>query len=244
MIALELAGWPLAAGLSAVAAIGATELRRRAELVARACHEVRGPLGAARLALAAMERRGEADPARVAGLDLELRRAGLALDDLAAARRGARAPEVAAPVELAVLLEEQRFVWGAMARAFGGELVVEDTSGAWVHADRLRLAQALGNLVANAVEHGRGRIALTARPAGPGAVRVEVADEGDGLPAALGDLTRRARGGRGLRGRGLAIADEVARAHGGRLETAPSARGARLVLELPALPAGAARGAR
>ncbi len=237
MIALELAGWPLAAGLSALAALGATELRRRAELVARACHEVRGPLGAARLALAAMERRGEADPARVAGLDLELRRAGLALDDLAAARRGARAAEVRAPVELAALLEEQRFVWSAMARAFGGELVVEDASGAWVHGDRLRLAQALGNLVANAVEHGRGTIALRASAPGPGAVRVEVRDEGAGLPAPLGELTRRARGGRGARGRGLAIADEVARAHGGRLAAGPSERGARLVLELPALEA-------
>jgi signal transduction histidine kinase len=131
-----------------------------------------------------------------------------------------------------------------MARAFGGELVVDDASGAWVHGDRLRLAQAIGNLVANAVEHGRGRITLTARPAGAGRVRVEVADEGAGLPVALGDLTRRARGGRGARGRGLAIAAEVARSHGGRLETAPSARGARLVLELPALGAGAARGAR
>ncbi len=244
MTALELAGWPLALGLSALGLVAATELRRRAELVARACHEVRGPLGAARLALAAMERRGEAHPARVAGLDLELRRAGLALDDLAAARRGARsAPRVAEPVELAALLEEQRFVWSAMARAFGGELVVEDASGAWVEGDRLRLAQALGNLVANAVEHGRGRIALTARADGA-TVRVEVADEGGGLPAPLAELTRRARGGRGARGRGLAIAAEVARAHGGRLETAPASRGARLVLELPALAARAARGAR
>jgi len=244
VIALELAGWPLAAALSVLAAVGVTELRRRAELVARAAHEVRGPLGAARLALAAMERRGEADPARVAELDLELRRAGLALDDLAAARRGSRPAAQFAPVELAALLEEQRFVWSAMARAFGGELVVEETSGAWVHGDRLRLAQAIGNLVANAVEHGRGRITLSARSAGPRAVRVEVADEGDGLPGALGELTRRARGGRGARGRGLAIAGEVARAHGGTLGTAPSARGARLVLELPRLEARAWRRVR
>jgi hypothetical protein len=48
------------------------------------------------------------------------------------------------------------------------------------------------------------------------------------------ELTRRARAGRGPRGRGLAIAVAIAADHGGRLRSAPSLRGARLVLELPA----------
>ncbi len=49
----------------------------------------------------------------------------------------------------------------------------------------------------------------------------------------MSELIRRPRGGRGARGRGLAIASAVAESHGGRLAAAPSERGARLVLELP-----------
>ena len=98
--------------------------------------------------------------------------------------------------------------------------------------DRARLAQATGNLIANAIEHGGGAIELRGRAAG-GSVRIDVIDDGAGLPAPVADLARRARGGRGARGRGLAIASSIARDHGGRLAGAPSQRGARLVLELP-----------
>jgi C4-dicarboxylate-specific signal transduction histidine kinase len=67
-------------------------------------------------------------------------------------------------------------------------------------------------------------------------VRIEVIDSGPGLPAAVSQLVSRApRAGRGLRGRGLAIATAIASDHGGRLAAAPSQRGARLVLELPAV---------
>ncbi|MEA2151546.1 MAG: hypothetical protein QOD69_3376 [Solirubrobacteraceae bacterium] len=64
----------LAATGFAAALLCCWELRRRRELVARACHELRGPLTALRLCLATMERRGEAPPERLAALELELRR--------------------------------------------------------------------------------------------------------------------------------------------------------------------------
>ena len=82
--------WALAATCLALAGLGAFELRRRREMVARACHELRGPLTAVRLSLATMERRREVPPERLATLEHELRRAGLALDDFAAARSGKR----------------------------------------------------------------------------------------------------------------------------------------------------------
>jgi signal transduction histidine kinase len=102
-----------------------------------------------------------------------------------------------------------------------------------VRGDRTRLAQACGNLLANAVEHGGGAIELRARAVGR-RVRIEVADHGPGLPAPVARLAARARNGRGRRGRGLAIASEIAARHGGRLAAAPSSGGARLMLELPA----------
>jgi DNA-binding response OmpR family regulator len=231
---LALLGLALAVvGLGLAAFLG-LELRRRRELVARACHELRGPLTAAHLALHAGARHGEAPPERLAAIDLELKRAGVALDDLAAARRGRRAPDRDEPVDIGDLLAYQAATWRMVASVFGCRLeLVQAGAGAIVRGDRLRLAQAVGNLLANALEHGTGRVELLARSMGD-RVRIEVADEGPGLPAPVADLARRARAGRGRRGRGLAIAADIADRHGGRLVAAPSARGARVALELPA----------
>jgi DNA-binding response OmpR family regulator len=231
---LTLAAWLVAAIALAFAALTRLELRRRRELVARACHELRGPLTAAHLALHAGARHEDAPPDRLAAIELELKRAGVALDDLAAARRGQRAPDRDEPVDIGDLLAYQAATWRIVAGVFGCRVeLVEPDRGAVVRGDRLRLAQAVGNLVANALEHGTGRVELLARSMGD-RVRIEVADEGPGLPAPVGDLTRRPRAGRGRRGRGLAIAADIADRHGGRLVAAPSARGARVALELPA----------
>jgi len=226
--------WALAAVGLALAALGALELRRRRELVARACHELRGPLTAVRLSLATMERRREMPPERLATLDHELRRAGLALDDFAAARSGRRILDREEPVEVAELLEEQFHSWEAVTCAFESVVLLGCLlPGTFVVGDRLRLAQAISNLIANALEHGPGRIELTARFVGAQHVRIEVIDEGPGLPVALAQLTRRARGGRGRRGRGLAIAAQIAERHRGRLVAAPTPQGTRIGLELP-----------
>lgn len=229
-------GWGLATICVVLALAVRCELRRRRELVARACHELRGPLTAARLSLATLERRGEAPPERLASLDLDMRRAGVALDDLAAARYGHRQVDRDEPVEVAELLEEQYASWEAIAAAFHSSVHLGTLlPGFTVQGDRLRLAQAFSNLVANALEHGPGSIELCAREVGRRFVRIEVIDEGPGLPAPVGELTRRPRAGRGRRGRGLAIAAEIADRHGGRLAAAPAARGARIGLELPVL---------
>ena len=226
--------WAVAVVGFTLAALGALELRRRRELVARACHELRGPLTAVRLSLTTMERRREAPPERLATLDHELRRAGLALDDFAAARSGRRVLDREEPVEVAELLEEQFHSWEAVACAFESVVLLGCLlPGTFVVGDRLRLAQAISNLIANALEHGPGRIELTARFVGAQHVRIEVIDEGPGLPVALAQLTRRARAGRGRRGRGLAIAAQIAERHRGRLVAEPVPRGARIGLELP-----------
>ena len=223
-------GWALA-GILVVALVELrARARRRAAHVARACHELRGPLTAARLALAAMERRGEVPADRAAGLELELRRAGLALDDLC----GRAAEHRGEPIAVAELLREQVAVWQLVARALGADLVLGRVRpGVHVLGDRVRLAQAVGNLVVNAVQHGGGRIELGARQTGA-YVRIEVADEGPGLPAGVVALAERGESA-GPHGHGLAVAATVARRHGGRLAPGPSARGARIGLELPAL---------
>jgi DNA-binding response OmpR family regulator len=224
----------LACALAVVAALFyRRELRRRRELVARACHELRGPLTAAHLALHASARHNEALPPRLASIELELKRAAVALDDLAAARGGRRAPDRDEPVDVGDLLAYQASTWGVVAGVFGSRLeLVDPAPDAVVRGDRLRLAQAVSNLVANALEHGAGRVELLGRSIGD-RVRIEVADEGPGLPAPVGHLTRRARGGRGRRGRGLAIAAHIAERHRGRLVAASTPSGTRIGIELP-----------
>jgi signal transduction histidine kinase len=205
--------------------------RRVGTLVAQASHELRGPLSAARLALHGL---GEEDSARLAAIDLELRRAALALDDLAAAPRRRRAGERPAPVEVGDLLLEASEAWRPAAEARDVTLVVEPAPGpVLVHADPLRLAQAFGNLAANAIEHGGGTVRVRVRAAVAGRARIEFTDAGPGLPAPVTELVAAARGRRARRGHGLALAAGIAERHGGRLLSAPSPAGARLVLELP-----------
>jgi signal transduction histidine kinase len=231
----------LAAIATAAAVALSIELRRRTEAVARACHELRGPLCAARLALAAGSRSGELTVSRLRSIDTELGRAGLALEDLGRARRRRRHGAGGLPfarverVELGELVAGSVEAWRASAAAGGVSLRARGQPGGRggiVWGDRLRLAQAAGNLIANAIEHGGGRVEVGVSVR-RGAVRLEVTDNGPGLPASVADLCRRPRAGRGARGRGLAIAAMIAAAHGGRLSAAPSERGARLVLELP-----------
>lgn len=198
-------GWVLAFAL----AVDAARLRRRLELVARAEHELRGPLAAFTLGLEAA-RRGRP----VAGvLDAELERARCALADLTAARRGRRASPAPRPIALERLVRSSAAAWGARLDWRAGAVRVD--------ADAGRIAQALGNLLSNAAEHGEGEVVVRAtrgpaQPAGPdpSGVRIEIANT--------------------ERGRGLSIADAAARDAGGRLALARGDDGSvRATLDLP-----------
>jgi signal transduction histidine kinase len=198
-------------------------VRALRERAARVAHEVRGPLAAAQLALHGAARRGEVAPGFVATLELELRRAALGLEDCGTAQ--------IADVDLHALLTCQAQTWREVARAHGATVDLALGPGtALVYADALRLAQATGNVVANAIEHGGGRIVIATVRIGE-RVRVEVADGGPGLPASVAELVRRPRAGLGERGRGLAISDTVLRHCGGRVSALTSSAG--VAIELP-----------
>ena len=100
--------------------------------------------------------------------------------------------------------------------------------------DRAALARAVANLVANAAEHARSRVAVSCDVAG-GSLVIEVADDGLGFsPAALergcerlftDDSSRSSRDGGRHYGLGLHAASEAARAHGGSVSLANSPLG-------------------
>jgi heavy metal sensor kinase len=123
--------------------------------------------------------------------------------------------------------------------ADAGRSIEVDGGGVQIAADPLRLEQALGNLVENALRHGAGSIRLSAVERGS-AIELHVIDAGAGfgagfLPRAFERFTRadpsRGRGGTGL---GLAIVDAVAKAHGGTASAANApAGGADVWLSLP-----------
>jgi signal transduction histidine kinase len=133
---------------------------------------------------------------------------------------------------------QNRFAW--RAEQAGRQLDVDGPAGLTFSGDRLRLEQALGNLVENALRHGGGAIRVEARDLGA-RVELSVRDEGPGFPAAFVDrafdrFSRAAvaRSGGGGAGLGLAIVDVIARAHGGTASVANGDSGRTEVsLDLP-----------
>ncbi len=104
----------------------------------------------------------------------------------------------------------------------GREIEVDAASSLALDADRLRIDQAIGNMVDNALRYGAGPIDLQAS-VNDGSVWVHVLDRGGGFPDEFLDraFERFSRasssdrgGGSGL---GLAIVQTVARAHGGEV---------------------------
>jgi ABC-type multidrug transport system ATPase subunit/signal transduction histidine kinase len=123
-----------------------------------------------------------------------------------------------------------------------------------IWADHDRLEQVFVNLVGNALSHNppRTRVLVTAQAAGPDAVTVRVADDGDGLPPELARAVTEAASGRDPRwhevlasgvvrpsrrgagaGLGLSIAAGIVAAHGGRIELEPTDCGTAFLITLP-----------
>ena len=111
--------------------------------------------------------------------------------------------------------------------------------GLRVRADRLRLEEALGNLIDNAIRYGDQPVRLVAN-ATQARVELHVIDHGPGFPPPFVShaFERFSRGGGAHpeegSGLGLAIVDAIARAHGGQANaTNASGAGADVAILLP-----------
>ncbi|MFJ6512698.1 sensor histidine kinase [Streptomyces sp. NPDC091406] len=249
----------LAAAFNDMSAHRARLEEQRKAMVSDVAHELRTPLSNIRGWLeAAQDGLADPDPAFVASLLEEavlLQHIIDDLQDLAAADAGVLRlhPE---PVEVRELLSQVAAAHQARAENAGVTLTVAaaattapDPSA--LSADPVRLRQAVGNLVSNAVRHTPegGRVTLRAYASesdasgqSDGMVVIEVTDTGSGIPA--DDLPHvfdrfwraeksrsRRTGGSGL---GLAIVRKLVEAHGGTVEaTSTEGEGSTFALRLP-----------
>jgi signal transduction histidine kinase len=212
----------------------------QALFVARAAHELRGPVATVGVAvttiLARSDRLTSEERARLttdAETEIErLRHAVSRLTDLADLERGAFA------------VRSEPVAVDAVARAAAATLPTADvidlsSEGDVVAlADRTAVDHVLSTLLLNATIHGGPMIEVRVRGGG-GTVTTIVRDDGDGVPDALAptifDAVARSKVHRQGFGLGLPIARRLARACGGDLVHEPVTAGeARFVLTLPA----------
>jgi signal transduction histidine kinase len=222
--------WPLAFSMAVVTAHGLRVVRRRSALN-QALHELRRPLQA--IALAADARSFSPD-----AVESSVQLAALALEELEREINGsAPSPGADGTIPMLPLAESAVARWALRARLGGGSLALRWKAGAAVVVgDQRGIAQALDNLIVNAIEHGGPAIVVEGQCHG-NRLRVSVADPGRcartraahaGRAGTIARLSGRRR-----RGHGLAVVRQVAAAHGGRFALSRSDSGSLAVLELP-----------
>jgi signal transduction histidine kinase len=143
-------------------------------------------------------------------------------------------------VDLADIAREVVELFDAAAEEKGGQLKAVGDRQAPVTGDRDLLFDAVGNLVDNAIKHGReaGRVTVEVVQSDGGAV-ISVADDGPGIPVHECqhvfkrfyrlERSRRAPG----NGLGLSLVAAVARLHGAHIEMIDNAPGLKCQLSFP-----------
>ena len=198
---------------------------REGRFVADASHELRTPIAIIKTEIeGALQIVGPESPvhASLVAANEECDRLAQLAEDLLVIARAAdgQLPIRPEPTPLDSLLSGVRDRFSDRAALRGRPIRIESDPDLVIHADPVRLRQALGNLVDNALRHGEGEIFLDARRA-DGWIEIDVSDEGPGFPPdfagraferfARGDKSRPTEG----VGLGLAIVQAIAETHGG-----------------------------
>jgi signal transduction histidine kinase len=237
----------LARAFNTMAADLAEVDRMRRDLVANASHELRTPIGALRATLENLL--DGVEPVERSALDAmlgQVERLGRLVEqllDLSKLESGA-APIARSRFRAASLLDQVVREWRPRARERGVEIESAVEASLVLDADEARLRQVLENLVANAIRHSPpgGRVVLRGG-ASNGVSRLEVLDEGPGIPPEEAERVferfyrsdharSTAGGGSGL---GLAIARWIVELHGGEIRAEQAQpHGCRMVVELSA----------
>jgi two-component system OmpR family sensor kinase len=232
-------------------------VRDQRDLLAAVSHELRSPLGRARVALELARDQGATAPA-LERVERSIAELDVILGDLLSITRAGLSDLHKEPSPLVALLRER------LADVDGSHVVVTGDESVVAPVDPALFGRAVANVVENAGHHaGPGEIRVMVQPRGARAV-VAVRDHGPGLPPELldkafdpfvrGDGARshatapdpgsgakapgRAASGHQSTGLGLAIVRRIVEAHGGsasvrNVEEAGKVAGAEVTIEIP-----------
>jgi PAS domain S-box-containing protein len=159
------------------------EVKAREEFMAVAAHEIRGPVASIRLAVQALDKQLAPAGKLIGVIEREERRLTQLVDELLDVGRmqAGKLQFVFEPVDLGALAREIGARMASELARAGSTLEIRTegpTTGTW---DRLRLDQAIGNLLTNAIKFGLGRpIELTVTGTEHSVV-LEVTDHGVGI---------------------------------------------------------------
>lgn len=231
--------------------------RQKDEFLATLAHELRNPLAPLRSSLEFL-RRTDQMPAASRGpldtMDRQVSQLVRLVDDLLDLNRVLynRLELRRADVDLASVIHQAVEISTPLIEAARHTLTIElPEQPIHVHADPVRLTQVFANLLNNSVKYtpAGGRIGIRAERSGDRAV-IRVQDTGVGIPVdqheaifsiftQLPRASDREREGLGI---GLTLVRQLVNMHGGsvRVHSAGAGRGSEFIVELPALPDGAA----
>ena len=207
----------LDAALARGAEEGARRLASERDFAADASHQLRTPLTAL---LMRLEEIASTDDMAVVGEEAtiaigQVERLSGVVDDLMSRTRSEA--ETSPTVSLDSVLASLQREWQPAFAGARRSIHVRGERGLGVRATPVALAQILTTLLENSLTHGRGTVEISARRAGPSVV-IEVADGGEGVPAAIAPhVFERSVSSSGT-GLGLSLARDLAEAAGGRLE--------------------------
>lgn len=215
------------------------------QLVGMVSHDIRNPLSVIQMSAVLLGRGvgAEQQQAAIARIARAVQRVQHLIGDLldfTQARLGGGIGVRKAPADLHQAIADTT---AELAVAFPHcTLVHERIGSALVHADADRIVQAVGNLVANAANHGDPERPITLRTESTdGEFRISVHNHGAAIPAHVlprlfEPMVRGAEPGAGKGvGLGLFIVSAIVRAHGGRVQVSSTVEdGTAFTLALPA----------